>query len=169
MDSVIQVDENDNNIKKISRADAHKHGLLHRIAVVYLFNRKGEILVQERMDYGAYDHSAAGHVDPGETYDEAIARELKEELGVENVELHEVGITKSEEFQAGRNKHIRHILKIFECIADPVILNKDEVRRVFWDDPLRVYKAMQNDPMNQVYTGGFKDSLRYILKKKRLL
>ena len=169
MDNVIHVDENDTILGEISRADAHKHGFLHRVVAIYLFNDKGDILIQERMDSGAYDHSAAGHVDPGETYEQAALRELQEELGVRNVELHEVGVTKSKEINKEKNTRKYHIFKIFECVAQPEKLQEKEVKRVFWDNPLRVYHAMQNDPLNKIYTGGFKESLRYLLTKKHLI
>ena len=37
-----------------------------------------------------WDQSAGGHVDEGETYEEAAKRELKEELGIDNVGLKKV-------------------------------------------------------------------------------
>jgi len=66
---------------EVSVPEAHQKGLLHRISVVYLTNNKNQILIQKRSD-GRLDHSAAGHVDVGESYLAAAERELEEELGV---------------------------------------------------------------------------------------
>jgi isopentenyldiphosphate isomerase len=86
MDEVIWVDEQDNILGSVTLDKAHLDGLLHRIAVVYLTNDLGQILIQERDD-GRLDHSAAGHVDIGESYLEAAKRELAEELEQERIIL----------------------------------------------------------------------------------
>ncbi|MDA8089492.1 MAG: NUDIX domain-containing protein [Nitrospiraceae bacterium] len=62
--------------------------LIHRVAHVLVFNRKGEILLQKRsmnkdVAPGRWDTSVGGHVDPGESPEAAAIREMKEELGVE--------------------------------------------------------------------------------------
>lgn len=76
MSNVIWVDENDAVLGEVDREKAHKEGLLHRVAAIYLVNDRGEILVNERAKDGYLDHSSAGHVDVGESYLEAAKREL---------------------------------------------------------------------------------------------
>ena len=153
---------------EVSRQEAHEKGILHRIVVIYLFDNTGNILIQERRKDGLLDHSSAGHVAPGETYLEAAIRELGEELGVKDVTLTEVGVAKSREVYPQRKKNRQHIFTIFECIAKPFALQEDEVKSVFWNNPLRIYQDMKNDPSHQKYTGGFKASLEYLLNKKKL-
>ena len=167
-DNVIWVDENDNELGTISREKAHREGILHRIAVIYLTRKNGDILVQERMS-GRLDHSSAGHVDVGEDYLQSAKRELKEELDIES-DLTELGKTISNEVEpeAGKNR-IRHIFKIFECEAEPGNLAKDEVKSVFWANPKTIYEEMKNDISNQKFCGGFKDSLKFFLEKKKLI
>ncbi len=71
------------------RSDIHGNpALMHRVAHVLVFNRKGEILLQRRsmkkdVAPGLWDTSVGGHVDPGESPEAAALREMKEELGVE--------------------------------------------------------------------------------------
>jgi len=78
-------------IKQIS--EAHKHGLIHREAYVYLINLESEVLLQKRKDNGLWDHSAAGHFSEHESYIEGAKREFEEELGVniEMIDLKEIG------------------------------------------------------------------------------
>ncbi len=59
----------------------HERELRHREVVIYLFDKKGCVLVQKR-DGGVYDHSVAGHVGKHERYLVAAQREIKEELGL---------------------------------------------------------------------------------------
>ena len=94
MANITFVDSNDTVIGYGPRAEAIKNALIHRIARVFLFNSKGELLIQKRSDShaslpGRWDQSAAGHVDEGEDYAHAAERELHEEVGVGNVPLQE--------------------------------------------------------------------------------
>lgn len=81
------VDACDYVIGAAPRGEVHANNLLHRAVHILLFNDAGELLLQKRSRLkdchpGVWDSSAAGHVDAGEEYDEAAARELQEELGV---------------------------------------------------------------------------------------
>ena len=67
-------------------------GLVHRAAHVLVFNSKGELLLQLRskdkdIQPGKWDTSVGGHLAVGETYEQAAVREMKEELGIEGVEM----------------------------------------------------------------------------------
>lgn len=81
-------DETNRVIGRASRAVVHAQGLRHRAVHVVLLNSKGEIFLQRRGPQkdtfpGVWDTSVGGHVLPGEEFDEAAARELAEELGIE--------------------------------------------------------------------------------------
>lgn len=82
------VDEDDNVIGWASRDECHRKGLIHRSVYVIVLNNSGEVFIQKRsmskdLYPGLYACSASGHVDYGESYDEAARRELMEELGVD--------------------------------------------------------------------------------------
>jgi isopentenyl-diphosphate delta-isomerase len=64
----------------VTKDYAHQCGLLHPVACVYVFNSKGELLLQQRVNNSNWDHSAAGHLAIGETTMEGAAREMFEEL-----------------------------------------------------------------------------------------
>lgn len=81
------VDEQDRVLGRAPRSVVHRHHLLHRAAHIFLFNPRGELLVQLRSEWKdeyplCYTSSASGHLGAGESYDEAAPRELEEEIGV---------------------------------------------------------------------------------------
>src|SRR5437870_4184219 len=81
------VSEHDEVIGQQTRREVHRLGLQHRAIHVLIFNQRGEIFLQKRSITkdtfpGAWDSSASGHLDTGETYDACAVRELREELGV---------------------------------------------------------------------------------------
>lgn len=89
LDVVSEVDE---VIGKETRKKVHEIGLWHRGVHVFLFNESGEMLIQKRSadrssNPSKLDCSVSEHVQAGENYWDAATRGLKEELGIENVEL----------------------------------------------------------------------------------
>lgn len=82
------VDESNRVIAQAPRGEVHAKGLRHRAVHVFVFNKHGELWLQQRSHLKdvhplAWDSSAAGHLDSGENYAAAAVRELKEELGIE--------------------------------------------------------------------------------------
>jgi 16S rRNA (adenine1518-N6/adenine1519-N6)-dimethyltransferase len=83
----VVVDENDAITGAASRLEVHGNNFRHRAVHIFIFNRKGELLLQKRSPWkdrhpGLWDSSAAGHVAAGEEYDATAERELREELGI---------------------------------------------------------------------------------------
>ena len=67
--------------------EVHIKGLWHATAHVWIYTSRGEVLLQKRSEEavtypGLWDISAAGHVDSGETPEEAAVREVEEEIGI---------------------------------------------------------------------------------------
>ncbi len=85
------VDEDDEVIGQAPMREVWARNLLRRGVAAIVRNRRGEILVHRRADTkdvfpGMYDMFVAGIVGSGESYEDAIRRELAEELGIEGVE-----------------------------------------------------------------------------------
>jgi 16S rRNA (adenine1518-N6/adenine1519-N6)-dimethyltransferase len=81
------VDETDHVIATRPRTEVHGQNLLHRAVHILVFNRAGELLLQKRSAWkdrepSKWDSSAAGHLEPGESYAAAALRETGEELGI---------------------------------------------------------------------------------------
>lgn len=81
------VDADDHVIRQATRGEVHAQGLIHRAVHVFVFNKHGDLLLQQRsvlkdVHPGAWDSSVAGHLDAGEDYLSAAIRELEEEMGI---------------------------------------------------------------------------------------
>jgi isopentenyldiphosphate isomerase len=85
------VDENGEVIGSATRGECHSGSkLLHPVVHLHVFNTKGEIYLQRRPDWkdiqpGKWDTAVGGHIDYGETPDEALNREVREELGINDL------------------------------------------------------------------------------------
>ncbi|MFW9079422.1 NUDIX hydrolase [Pseudomonas sp. P2757] len=91
-EQIAWVDEQDNLLGSLVRADLRERGLIGRGTYIMLFNSVGELCVHRRtlskaIYPGYWDVAAGGMVQANETYAESAARELEEELGVSGVEL----------------------------------------------------------------------------------
>ena len=86
-DQVILVDEYDNQIGLMPKIEAHKSAMLHRAISVFIFNTKGEWLLQQRAvskyhSGGLWTNSCCSHPLPQETTIDAANRRLFQEMGL---------------------------------------------------------------------------------------
>jgi isopentenyl-diphosphate Delta-isomerase len=89
---VIVVDEMDTVLSYLPRKVAHGKKLLHRTISILVFNDKGQVMLQKRSlkkdsNPGKWSNATGGHVNKGESYDQAAQRELLEELKIKNKPL----------------------------------------------------------------------------------
>lgn len=86
MEFVVLVDENDLQIGKMEKLEAHQKGLLHRAFSVLIFNDKGEMLIHQRAadKYhcgGLWTNACCSHPRENESITQAAERRLMEEMG----------------------------------------------------------------------------------------
>ena len=91
------VDEEGNVVGKATRGECHNGSrLLHAVVHLHVFNSKGEVYLQKRPEWkdiqpGKWDTAVGGHIDYGETPEQALIREVSEELGITDFEPERVG------------------------------------------------------------------------------
>lgn len=82
------VDEEGAVIGQATRGECHSGShLLHPVVHLHVFNAKGEVYLQKRPEWkdiqpGKWDTAVGGHIDYGETPEDALRREVGEELGI---------------------------------------------------------------------------------------
>ena len=86
------VDERDQVVRTVTRAEMRAGRLMHRAVSIAVMSTDGRLLVHRRADTkdvwpGLWDIAAGGVVGAGEWYEDAARRELAEELGIEVTEL----------------------------------------------------------------------------------
>jgi isopentenyl-diphosphate delta-isomerase len=83
---VVLVNERDESLGTMEKMDAHRKGVLHRAFSVFIFNSKGEMLLQQRArnkyhSGGLWTNACCSHPGPGEAVEAAAERRLREEMG----------------------------------------------------------------------------------------
>ncbi|WP_370860808.1 NUDIX hydrolase [Parabacteroides faecis] len=82
------VNEEGETIGKATRRECHSGSKqLHPVIHLHIFNDAGELYLQKRsmnkdIQPGKWDTAVGGHIDYGETVEEALRREVREELGI---------------------------------------------------------------------------------------
>jgi len=83
------VDEDDNVIGQATRKEIHDKKLIHRAVYFFILDKKGRIFVTQRTKNKEFfkeywSVALGGHLKAGETYDEAVVREVKEEANIDD-------------------------------------------------------------------------------------
>ncbi len=151
------VDENDNVVGKAPRKECHEKGLLHRVVDILILNSKGELLLQkrsEKMDTfpGYWTCSAGGHVNSGESYRDAVKRELNEELGIQ-IEVEEAG-----QLISNRPEH-NQLIRLYSAVYEgPFNYNPEEIEALEFVSIGRIKREIRL--YARKYTPGFIDMFR---------
>lgn len=85
-EQVILVNERDEPIGSMDKIEVHRKALLHRAFSIFIFNKKGEMLLQQRSSGkyhsgGLWTNACCSHPYPGEDNLMAASRRLREEMG----------------------------------------------------------------------------------------
>ncbi len=86
MEDIILVNERDEQVGTMEKMQAHRSAQLHRAFSVFVFNSRGEMLLQQRAfnkyhSGGLWTNACCSHPRPGEETLQAAGRRLQEEMG----------------------------------------------------------------------------------------
>jgi isopentenyl-diphosphate Delta-isomerase len=109
-EQVILVNEQDEVLGQMEKMEAHRKGLLHRAFSVFIFNSKGEMLLQQRAlskyhSGGLWTNACCSHPRPGEETMNAALRRIKEELGFVTELQPAFAFTYKTDFDNGLTEH----------------------------------------------------------------
>jgi isopentenyl-diphosphate delta-isomerase len=87
VEELILVDTQDESVGQAEKMDVHRQGLLHRAFSIFIFDKQGRLLLQQRAlgkyhSQGLWTNTCCGHPRPGERTVEAAKRRLIEEMGL---------------------------------------------------------------------------------------
>lgn len=130
-EKVILVDQNDNPIGLMNKMEAHEKALLHRAFSIFIFNDKGELLIQQRAltkyhSAGEWANTCCSHQRDGETSLDAAHRRLMEEMGFDTPLTEVFNFTYKQAFGNGLTEHeFDHVL--FGNYEEKPDVNPEEV------------------------------------------
>ncbi|QEC41022.1 isopentenyl-diphosphate Delta-isomerase [Pseudobacter ginsenosidimutans] len=154
---VILVNERDEPIGTMEKIEAHRKAALHRAFSVFIFNSKGEMLLQQRAlnkyhSAGLWTNACCSHPAPGEATADAAHRRLQEELGFSTGLEKIFHFTYQTAFDNGLIEHeFDHVFAgQYEQRITP---NPEEVKDVCYKSLEDIQQSLQTHP--QKYTSWF--------------
>lgn len=139
------VDRNNLEVEGLPRRIMREQGLIHRASYILVFNEKQELFLQKRTDTkdlypSCWDVAAGGVVLAGESYEESAARELAEELGVDDVSFTPLF---DQYFEEEDN---RVWGRIFSCVHNgPFQLQEEEVAYGCFMNVAEIFKLSEKE------------------------
>ncbi len=147
---VILVDENDNSVGSSEKMEAHIEGVLHRAFSVFIFNKKGEMLLQQRSlnkyhSAGLWTNACCSHPFPDEQTSDAALRRLEEELGFKTTIEKIFDFVYKANFDNGLIEH--EFDHVFVGEHNGVVdFNKEEVMDICYKSIPEIYLSLQTNP-----------------------
>ena len=157
-ENVILVDEQDNQLGLMPKMEAHEKAVLHRAFSVFIFNTKGELMLQQRAAHKYHSpllwtNTCCSHQRDGETNIEAGKRRLEEEMGFKT-DLKEVfSFVYKAPFDNGLTEHEFDHVMVGTFSGEPQII-KNEVASYKWMSLEAVKHDIELQP--DLYTAWFK-------------
>lgn len=153
------VDEEGNIIGAATRGECHNGSkLLHPVVHLHVFNSKGELYLQKRpvwkdIQPGKWDTAVGGHVDLGESVEQALRREVREELGITDFTPQQVT---HYVFESTRE---RELVFTYKTVYDGAIQPSDELDGGrFWS-----VAEIRANLGKQVFTPNFEGEVEQVL------
>jgi isopentenyl-diphosphate delta-isomerase len=155
MEKIILVDKKDREIGTGEKMKVHEEGSLHRAFSIFVFNSKGETLLQKRASGkyhsgGLWANTCCSHPRAGEALEKAVHRRLKEEMGFD-VPLREMfSFIYKVKFGNGLYEHEFDHVFVGKFEGNPVP-NPEEAGGWKWVSLDKLKKDIQRNPENYSY------------------
>lgn len=165
--NVVLVDENDNAIAEMEKLIAHEQGCLHRAFSVFIFNEKGELLLQQRASHkyhgaGLWTNTCCSHPQWKEDVNSSAMERLNYEMGLQCDLKWIYSFIYNEQVENNLIEHELDYVFIGYSNQDPV-LNKDEVQDYKWMYIHEILSDIKDNPSH--YTVWFKQAFPELLSK----
>lgn len=171
MELIDIVDENGNFTGQVmDKEEAHNKNLLHNEVAVFIINDNEQVLLQKRSANKRFDANkwalCAGHVDAGESLENAALRELKEEVGI-NISLNDLKLLAEKEFTIkDSNSHITYFYYVKSNLSEnDFTIQKEELSEVKWFDLDKVIDMIKSKDETIV----FKENRIHLFEKLKNL
>jgi isopentenyl-diphosphate Delta-isomerase len=157
MEEVILVNGQDEPVGTMEKMAAHYEAALHRAFSVFLFNDKGEMLLQQRAKQkyhsgGLWTNACCSHPRPGEETIDAARRRLNEEMGIRTQLQKIFDFTYKADFDNGLTEHeYDHVFT--GNYGGEIKPNKDEVQDYCYKTMEEIRTSLQSHPHK--YTAWF--------------
>ncbi len=158
------VDEEGRMIGSATRGECHSGSmLLHPVVHLHVFNADGALYLQKRplwkdIQPGKWDTAVGGHVDVGESPQDALLREVREELGITEFTPEFVG---KYVFESAVERELVYIYRTtYDGPIQPSVKELDGGR--FWSMQ-EICEAMGRDVLTPNFEGEYKSFFRYFL------
>lgn len=157
-EKVILVNENDEVLGLMPKMEAHEKALLHRAFSVFIYNDKGQLMLQQRAlskyhTPGLWTNTCCSHQRLGETNIEAGKRRLMEEMGFSTELQESISFIYKAPFENGLTEHEYDYILIGHYNQDPDP-NPNEVASWKWVNLDELQIDIKTNPNH--YTAWFK-------------
>jgi isopentenyl-diphosphate delta-isomerase len=153
MPNVILCNDEGKPLGETSVEDAHSGEGKRHLAFVLIIEKDNKILVQKRAKnkrFPGYWELPASHLFVGETWQEALKRTLKRELGIDGVDEFQKLFHFTYEFKGEREQDVENeFCVVFKCKYDGEIkLNKEEAEEYRFLDIDEIEKSLANEKIS---------------------
>lgn len=166
MEQVILVDTQDEEMGIMEKMKAHKLGILHRAFSIFIFNTKGELLLQQRAfdkyhSGGLWTNTCCSHPRPQENIAAAAHRRLQEEMGFDTDINHAFSFIYKVQLDHGLIEHeYDHVfIGVYE---NEIVPNKDEVASYCYKSIETISSDIANQP--ELFTEWFKIAFHQVVQ-----
>ena len=167
MERVIIVDQNNKPLGTMEKMEAHIKGVMHRAFSVFIFNKKGELMLQQRAlskyhSPGQWTNTCCSHPRESEKTIEAAHRRMEEEMGFDTEIQEKFSFTyRSDEVGEGLIEHeFDHVF--FGSYEDAPNINPEEVHTWKFMSMADIEKDIKANP--QLYTVWFRIAFDEVMK-----